>query len=86
MTLPTLPEPPTDFGKPVTVPRVVAGMDARVALARRSAALAVANLRLLDDAAFYCDVRQKFSSVGCLSENAKMVFRAGINASVKKGK
>lgn len=55
-----LPAAPSDFGKPVAVPPVKAGDDARAVAARSLAALRQANSRLRDDWAFYADVQRNF--------------------------
>jgi hypothetical protein len=52
-----LPEPPTDFGRPVTAPLPHVGQSPKAYSASVLSALAQANDRLLNDAAFYSDVK-----------------------------
>ena len=58
---PALPVAPADFGLAVQAPRARAGDNAKAFAARTAGALTQANRRLSDDAAFYDDVRAKFS-------------------------
>ena len=59
---PSLPVAPADFGRPVKVPDLTKGEDARAGLAETRGALAKANGRLTNDAAFYGDVVKNFSN------------------------
>lgn len=56
-----LPAAPSDFGQPVPVPRAKVGDNAKAHAAKVTGALTRANRRLENDAAFYGDVRAKFS-------------------------
>lgn len=58
---PALPPPPADFGRPVPVPSLRQGSDARVELARSRAAHRQANRRLDGDRVFYDSVRKEYS-------------------------
>ena len=62
-TAPTafLPEPPATFGQPVPAPPIKAGKGAKATLGAYAVALGTANGRLEDDAAFYGDVRRRWS-------------------------
>ena len=58
---PSLPVPPMSFGQPVKAPALVKGESAKAALAETRGALARADARLANDAAYYGDVRSNFS-------------------------
>ena len=54
-----LPAAPADFGQPVPLPIAQRGDDARLFARRNRDALIIANKRLVNDGAFYRDVREK---------------------------
>jgi hypothetical protein len=59
-----LPEPPTDFGRPVVPPLPHVGQSPKAYSASVLSALAQANDRLVNDAAFYSDVKEKLGNDG----------------------
>lgn len=60
---PKLPDPPSEFGKAVDLPKPIKGKSIRTFALENRLGLITANKRLENDRAFYEDVREGFSDV-----------------------
>lgn len=58
---PRLPDPPSKFGQPVPLPKPVKGKSVRTFALQNRLGLIEANQRLVNDDAFYRDVREGYS-------------------------